>query len=139
VVETTDIKYRAFLSYAHADTARARWLHARLEGFAIDKDLVGRDTERGPVPKALRPIFRDREDFSGGHRLPDQTPTARNSHIGSRWRHAFHRGRRQHAVIAARCTVGAPHPAISCLPAFRTPTYTARGRARHCRHPKCST
>jgi hypothetical protein len=73
VAEISDIKYRAFLSYAHADTARARWLHARLEGFAIDKDLVGRDTERGPVPKALRPIFRDREDFTGGHHLADAT------------------------------------------------------------------
>jgi hypothetical protein len=42
----------------------ARWLHARLEDFAIDKDLAGFDTTRGPEPKALRPIFRDREDFS---------------------------------------------------------------------------
>jgi hypothetical protein len=34
--------------------------------------LVGRDTARGPVPKTLHPIFRDREDFSGGHSLTDQ-------------------------------------------------------------------
>ena len=75
-VETAAIKYRAFLSYAHADTAWAQWLHARLEGFAIDKDLVGRDTARGPVPKALSPIFRDREDFSGGQSLSDATIAA---------------------------------------------------------------
>jgi hypothetical protein len=47
VADRAAIKYRAFLSYAQADTAWATWLRARLEGFAIDKDLAG----RGPVPK----------------------------------------------------------------------------------------
>ncbi len=44
-----------------------------LESYRIDKDLVGRETPRGPVPKTLRPIFRDREDFSAGHSLTSQT------------------------------------------------------------------
>jgi hypothetical protein len=57
-------KYRAFLSYSHRDTAWAKWLHRALETYRIDKDLVGRETAHGPVPKTLRPIFRDREDFS---------------------------------------------------------------------------
>ena len=70
------IKYHAFLSYAHADTAWAKWLHAALESFRIDKDLAGRMTPLGPVPKSLRPIFRDREDFSGGHTLTDATIAA---------------------------------------------------------------
>jgi TIR domain len=70
------IRYRAFLSYAHIDTVWAKWLHSRLEGFALDKELVGRDTECGPVPKALRPIFRDREDFPGGHSLNNATIAA---------------------------------------------------------------
>ena len=35
-------KYRAFLSYSHADTRWAKWLHGRLEAFRIDKELVGR-------------------------------------------------------------------------------------------------
>jgi tetratricopeptide (TPR) repeat protein len=69
-------KYRAFLSYAHADTGWAKWLHGRLEGFRIDKDLAGRETDVGPVPKTLRPIFRDREDFSGGHTLTEATVAA---------------------------------------------------------------
>ena len=30
----------------------------------------------GPVPKTLRPIFRDREDFSAGHSLTEQTLAA---------------------------------------------------------------
>jgi tetratricopeptide (TPR) repeat protein len=67
------IRYRAFLSYAHADGGWARWLHTRLERFSIDKDFVGRPSALGPVPEVLRPIFRDRDDFSGGHSLTDAT------------------------------------------------------------------
>ena len=69
MAEIAALKYRAFLSYSHRDTAWGKWLHAALEGTHIDKDLVGRVTAVGPVPKMLRPIFRDREDFSGGHTL----------------------------------------------------------------------
>ena len=76
MAETVPFKYRAFLSYSHRDTAWAKWLHARLEGFRIDKDLIGRETPVGPVPKTLRPIFRDREDFSSGRTLTDATVTA---------------------------------------------------------------
>ena len=76
MAETAALKYCAFLSYGHADTGWAKWLHARLEGFRIDKDLVGRETPRGPVPATLRPIFRDRDDFSGGHSLADATIAA---------------------------------------------------------------
>ena len=74
--ETIGIKYRAFLSYSHTDTGWAKWLHARLEDFRIDRELVGRETPLGPVPKSLRPIFRDREDFSGGHVLTEATLAA---------------------------------------------------------------
>jgi TIR domain len=70
------LRYRAFLSYSHRDTAWARWLHRALEGYRIDKDLVGRDTPRGPIPKTLWPIFRDREDFAAGHSLTEQTLAA---------------------------------------------------------------
>jgi hypothetical protein len=69
-------KYRAFLSYSHSDTAWAKWLHRALETYRIDKDLIGRETAHGPIPKTLRPIFRDREDFSGGHILTDATAAA---------------------------------------------------------------
>ena len=40
-------------------------------------------------------------------RVPDEIPTALNSHIASRWRHAFHRGRRQHANRRKHDTQGA--------------------------------
>jgi len=76
VAEVVPFKYLAFLSYSHRDTAWAKWLHGRLEGFRIDKDLIGRQTPVGPVPKTLRSILRDREDFSGGHTLTEATVTA---------------------------------------------------------------
>jgi hypothetical protein len=76
VAEITALKYRAFLSYSHHDTRWAKWLHATLESFRIDKDWVGRETVVGSVPKTLRPIFRDREDFSGGQTLTEATIAA---------------------------------------------------------------
>jgi tetratricopeptide (TPR) repeat protein len=76
VEESIAFKYRAFLSYSHRDKRWAEWLHRALENFHIDKDLVGRNTPAGPVPKSLRPVFRDREDFSAGHSLTAQTLAA---------------------------------------------------------------
>jgi tetratricopeptide (TPR) repeat protein len=73
---TVPFKYRAFLSYSHRDAGWAKWLHGRLEAFHFDKYLVGRETSVGPVPRTLRPIFRDREDFSGGHTLTGATVAA---------------------------------------------------------------
>jgi tetratricopeptide (TPR) repeat protein len=76
MAEPVALKYRAFISYSHADTAQARWLHRALEGFRIDKDLIGRETPLGPVPATLKPVFRDRDDFTAGHTLTDQTLAA---------------------------------------------------------------
>jgi len=70
-----DFKYRAFLSYSHADTASARWLHWRLESIPL-RGLAGRETTLGKVPKSLNPIFRGRDDFSAGLTLNDQTIAA---------------------------------------------------------------
>ena len=69
-------KYVAFLSYCHRDAGWAKWLHRRLEGFRFDKDLIGRETSFGTLPTSLRPILRDREDFSGGRTLTDATVAA---------------------------------------------------------------
>jgi tetratricopeptide (TPR) repeat protein len=74
-VPDTELKYRAFLSYSHADTGTALRVHRRLEGFHIDKDLVDRVTLTGAIPKALRPIFRDRNDFNAGASLGTETGT----------------------------------------------------------------
>jgi tetratricopeptide (TPR) repeat protein len=67
------IRYRAFLSYSRQDVGWAKWLQARLQDFKIDPDLAGRQTALGPVPKTLRPIFRDPEDYSGSDALTDAT------------------------------------------------------------------
>ena len=76
MAEPAAFKYRAFISYSHADTSWAKWLHRALETFRIDTDLVGRETATGTIPKTLRPIFRDREDFIAGHTLTEQTLAA---------------------------------------------------------------
>jgi hypothetical protein len=41
------LKYRAFISYRHANMSRAKWLQSQLEGFSIDKDMVMRGTGTG--------------------------------------------------------------------------------------------
>src|SRR5215470_7626985 len=71
-----ELKYRAFISYSHADVEWANWLHGRLEGFQIGRDLIGCETPMGRIPSALRPIFRDRDDFTAGHSLSEQTLAA---------------------------------------------------------------
>ena len=98
MAEIAALNYRAFLSYSHHDTRWAKWLHAALEFFRIDKDWVGRDTGVGSVPKTLRPIFRDREDFSGGHTLTEATIAALDASA---------------ALIVLCSTVSAGRPAVN--------------------------
>lgn len=69
-------KYTAFLSYSHRDTAMARRIHRALERFRIDEHLARGATPVGPDPSSLRPIFRDREEFSAGKSLDVQTHEA---------------------------------------------------------------
>ena len=76
MTEPVALNYRAFISYSHADTTWAKWLHRGLESFRIDADLVGRETNSGTIPKTLKPIFRDRDDFIAGHTLTEQTLAA---------------------------------------------------------------
>ena len=69
-------KYKAFISYSHKDTKFANWLHKEIESWAVPKDLVGRETNTGRIPQKLRPIFKDRDDFSDGHSLKEATLAA---------------------------------------------------------------
>lgn len=57
-------KFRAFLSYNHADQRTVAWLHKALENYRIPKDLQGTPGRDGPIPKQLFPIFRDRDELS---------------------------------------------------------------------------
>ena len=68
--------YRAFLSYSSFDIRWAVWLQNRLENFPLDKDLIGRTTSTGTIPATLGPIFRDRNDFTPGLTISDQTMQA---------------------------------------------------------------
>jgi tetratricopeptide (TPR) repeat protein len=69
-------KYRAFISYSHADSKWAAWLHKSLETYRIPKHLVGRETVFGPIPERLAPVFRDREELASATNLGDKLTTA---------------------------------------------------------------
>lgn len=69
-------RYRAFISYSHQDAAEGRRLHRRLERYVLPRRLVGRITPRGPVPRRLGPIFRDREDLPAADNLSEEVQTA---------------------------------------------------------------
>ena len=69
-------KYRAFLSYSPVDSGAARRVRCRLEGFRVDRELVGCPTRIGPVPETLRPIFSDRHDFFASPSLEPATVAA---------------------------------------------------------------
>ncbi|WP_313670571.1 toll/interleukin-1 receptor domain-containing protein [Sandarakinorhabdus sp.] len=64
--------YQGFISYSHADSAAARWLHGRLEAFVVPARLVGQMGPRGPVTARLSPIFKDREELAAAHDLSDE-------------------------------------------------------------------
>ena len=106
MAEPAAIRYRAFLSYSHRDAAWAKWLHKALESYRIDKDLVGRETLVGPVPKTLRPIFRDREDFSARPH-PDRRRRRRARRLGCAARAVLDGMRRHGLPSMRRCAVPA--------------------------------
>ena len=64
-------KYRAFISYSHADEEWAKWLHRALETYRVPKRLVGKETPFGPVPERLTPVFRDRDELATATSLGD--------------------------------------------------------------------
>ena len=55
--------YFAFISYSHSDRKIAADLHRRLERFPVPRALIGRATQFGKVPRRIRPIFRDQDEF----------------------------------------------------------------------------
>ena len=71
-----EIRYTAFLSYSHRDAAAAARLHRRLESYRVPNRLVGTESPRGPVPRRLWPIFRDREELPAASDLSETVRTA---------------------------------------------------------------
>ena len=68
ILEEKDYKYRAFISYSHADEKFATWLHKRLETFKIPKELYKKYPN---LPKRLYPIFRDVEELPTSAKLSE--------------------------------------------------------------------
>ncbi|NNC48773.1 MAG: TIR domain-containing protein [Sphingomonas sp.] len=64
-----DSQYLAFISYSHRDKQFANWLHRALEFYALPSRLVGQDSRLGPIPRRIRPIFRDREELAAAENL----------------------------------------------------------------------
>jgi Tfp pilus assembly protein PilF len=79
VIDWQDYKYKAFISYSHADEKWARWLHRSLENYRVPKRLVGRETEMGKVPARLAPVFRDREELASATDLGNKLTQALES------------------------------------------------------------
>ena len=61
--------YQAFLSYSHADSDQADWLHKAIETFRVPPRMVGQLTANGVIPKRLSPIFRDRHELAASSDL----------------------------------------------------------------------
>lgn len=69
-------RYRAFISYSHADGRWGDWLHKALETYRVPKALVGQPSRTGPIPQRLYPIFRDREELPTAINLGEQIEQA---------------------------------------------------------------
>ena len=68
--------YFAFLSYSHAETEIADWLHEAVEQFRVPRRLVGKLTENGPIPRRLQPVFRDRGELAASVSLSEEIEQA---------------------------------------------------------------
>jgi tetratricopeptide (TPR) repeat protein len=66
---SSETRYRAFISYSHADQAWGQRLHRQLETYRVPRHLVGLQTSAGTVPKTLSPIFRDRDELPAAEDL----------------------------------------------------------------------
>ena len=62
-------RYKAFISYSHADETWARWLHRAIEAYRVPMNLVGTQTAMGEVPNRISPVFRDRDELSSASDL----------------------------------------------------------------------
>ncbi len=63
------MRYRAFISYSHADDRWASWLHRSIEGYRVPRRLRGASGQYGLLPDRLSPLFRDREDLASSGEL----------------------------------------------------------------------
>ncbi|HJW46881.1 MAG TPA: toll/interleukin-1 receptor domain-containing protein, partial [Lysobacter sp.] len=57
------MRFRAFLSYSHADAQWARWLLRRLETYRVPSRLVGTRGTDGEIGRRLGTFFRDGDEL----------------------------------------------------------------------------
>ncbi len=69
-------RYKAFISYSHRDRIWSAWLQRTLEAYRVPKRLVNTESEFGPVPGRLTPVFRDREDLPSASDLSSKVKEA---------------------------------------------------------------
>jgi tetratricopeptide (TPR) repeat protein len=67
------MRYRAFISYSHADAASAAWLHRKLEDWRVPRRMRA---ENPALPDKLAPVFRDREELGSAGELGPQIQAA---------------------------------------------------------------
>lgn len=65
-----ELRYKAFISYSHADQKWAAWLQRALESYRVPARLVARQA-KNELPRRLSPVFRDREDLSSASSLSE--------------------------------------------------------------------
>lgn len=128
-----DFKYRAFISYSHADHDTAVWLHKALEKYPIHKKLVGVETSAGKTPRRIGRVFRDEAELGAVPELGSKIEAALNSSdtlivicspsaAKSQWVEQeithFKGIGRQHRVLALILDgePNAPNPDINCFP-----------------------
>lgn len=124
----SDFRYRAFISYSHADGKQAAWLQRQLESYRVP----GRIARRSGV-RRLGTFFRDRDELPAGSDLSDTirqalsqseflivicSPAARRSEWVNREIEEFRRLRGRRHVLCV-ITDGVPHGASSAETADR--------------------
>jgi len=66
----TEFRYKAYISYSHADERWAAWLQRALETYRVPRRLSATGAG-GSCPRSLAPVFRDREDLSSSRNLSE--------------------------------------------------------------------
>jgi tetratricopeptide (TPR) repeat protein len=66
-------RYKAFISYSHADERPALWLQRALESYRLPKKLL---SKRRHLPPRLYPIFRDRDELASATDLSESIQQA---------------------------------------------------------------
>lgn len=74
-----DFKYRAFISYSHADHTSAVWLHRALEKYPIHKKLTGLQSPAGKPSRRLGRVFRDEAEIGAVPELGSKIEAALQS------------------------------------------------------------